>query len=471
MAGIGFRLQRLLRGGTYTGLLEAYAYAALLAAGPWLVTVAVIAALSLLAPAGLAAEELSSFRATVVYIYMVTLVTTGPLQLVASRYLADRIWLQDLEAITPSFFTALLATLGAHAVLGGVAAFALGMQPLYAIGTMGLFAVVAGLWLAITFLSAAKEYEAIAVAFVLGAVVSIGAAVGLGTRFGLTGYLYGFLCGQLLTLVLLVARAFIEFEAEHVFEPGVLKALGTHADLALAGLLYYGGIWIDKFVFAWSPLGEEVRWGLRAHPGYEGAIFLAYLTVIPALALFMIRVETGLYGVYRGFFAAILEGYPLAELRARQQQIAERFRVSVGRVVRLQGAVTALAILAAPRLLELLRFQPVQVPVFQIGCVAAFLQVLLLLLVVALLYLEQRRTALGVCLVFFASNGLLSWLSLQLGLAWHGYGYAMACLLALAIGYLALDRAVRELDRETFLRQPLVAAPLEAPRLERPAAG
>ena len=39
MAGIGFELRKLLRKRTYTGMLQAYAYAGIISSGPWVLSI------------------------------------------------------------------------------------------------------------------------------------------------------------------------------------------------------------------------------------------------------------------------------------------------------------------------------------------------------------------------------------------------------------------------------------------------
>ena len=39
MAGIGFELRKLLNKRSYTGLLQAYAYAGIISSGPWVLSI------------------------------------------------------------------------------------------------------------------------------------------------------------------------------------------------------------------------------------------------------------------------------------------------------------------------------------------------------------------------------------------------------------------------------------------------
>ena len=56
MAGIGFRLKRLIVDGSYSGWLRAHLYGAVLSAGPWLLSICTLGTLALL-------EELQRLQA------------------------------------------------------------------------------------------------------------------------------------------------------------------------------------------------------------------------------------------------------------------------------------------------------------------------------------------------------------------------------------------------------------------------
>ena len=77
--------------------------------------------------------------------------------------------------------------------------------------------------------------------------------------------------------------------------------------MALAGLLGAIALWIDKWVMWRGAAGVDHELGLMHAPIYDSAIFSAHLTIIPALALFVVYFETTFYANYRSYYAAIRE--------------------------------------------------------------------------------------------------------------------------------------------------------------------
>ena len=77
MAGIGFRLKLLLEEGTTKSQLQALVYSAIIATGPWLISVLCIGSITLITPKSLGLQAVESFRVTVVYAYALSIITVG----------------------------------------------------------------------------------------------------------------------------------------------------------------------------------------------------------------------------------------------------------------------------------------------------------------------------------------------------------------------------------------------------------
>jgi uncharacterized membrane protein len=60
---------------------------------------------------------------------------------------------------------------------------------------------------------------------------------------------------------------------------------------------------------------------------------------------------------------------------------------------------------------------------------------------------------LGLCILFVLTNTVLTVLSLQLGPATFGYGFALSLLLVVATGFVALARTFSRLEYSTFMLQ------------------
>lgn len=184
-------------------------------------------------------------------------------------------------------------------------------------------------------------------------------------------------------------------------------------------------------------------------------MYLSYLTIVPAMCLFLIRVETSFHNSYRAFYGAIVGKQSLNTIRSVKESMVDHIRLSIERLLKIQGVITCSAILATPYLIQVFRMMWFHLNVMRIGILGAFLHVLMLFLIIFLLYFEFRASALAVTLLFFILNGLLTALSLKLGMAFYGYGYFSACLITLMAGLFIMDYKIRNLEYITFIHQPV----------------
>ncbi len=277
MAGIGFRLKRLIAEESYGGWLRAHLYGAVLSSGPWLLSIFTLASLSLLSRGIVDDPARDLFRTIVAWTYSFSLVTTGALQMVVTRQLADALYLGRLGVVVTAFrwtmgWTA-LAHLGLGAIFYGLAP---GLPPGARLFGVMLLVVVSSTWMAMIFVGAAQDYASVVAAFFMGNAVSAAAALGGGYLWGVEGYLAGFLLGQTAIVFVLAARIEREFPARGDAERLRFgRALRKYRALAVAGTCYNAAIVADRVVFWCSAEGRRVSSWFWASP-YDTAVFLSF---------------------------------------------------------------------------------------------------------------------------------------------------------------------------------------------------
>ncbi len=455
MAGIGFELRKLLDQDNFLGDVRAFFYAALLSSGPWILSITCLGVLTALTPTsedGVLDGEI--FRTTVVYVFAYSLIFVGVSQLVLTRFMADRIYLKDDQAMLPAFvLTVVLTMLGGFGV--GYAVFSPGPLPwTYKLLSIMLFDSVSLLWLTMIMLSAVKDYNNIVIGFAVGAILSVAGVWVLEPLFGLHGRLMGYMAGLLVSVFWFLAIIFSEYDQYTKLKADLLPYYKKYWDLALIGFVFNLGIWVDKFVFWAAPDARTIVVPLTVHDFYEGPMFLSYLSIVPALAVFLVKVETGFYEHYRRYYQCILDKRPLSALLEEKAGMAEMLKSSIREMFIIQGGLTTLCVIFAPKILPLCGLSPTQVPLFRISLIGSFLQALMSLTVTILFYFDLRRRALAVTSCYFVCNGLFSAASVWIGgFPYYGYGYAYACFLSLMLGFYLLVRTIQDLEFITFARQ------------------
>ncbi|WP_319523578.1 exopolysaccharide Pel transporter PelG [Breoghania sp.] len=457
MAGIGFELKRILNRQTFLADMTAYLYAAMVSSGPWLMSIICLAVLGVYHSTKLGGLNHDLFRTTVVYTYAFSLIMVGIVQMIATRYMADRMYEKKTDLILPTLYTCALMVLVAGTAFSVCGYFFCKVTLLHKFLGVLLFLVTSLIWLCMIFLSAIKDYNGIVNAFALGAVISIAAAICLGRPMGTEGYLAGYLLGQWVTLFWIMAKVCVEFPPRMAWNPDFMKYFKQYWDLVGIGFLFNLGIWIDKIMFWLAPDARVIVPLFTTHDIYEGPVFFAYLTIVPAMAIFLLKIETAFYQHYRQYYAKVVGKRSLTDILAEKATMVNALKSSLRDVFVIQGTVSVLCIVFAPWMIKWINLSSVQIPLFQILLIGSFLQVLLLINVIILFYFDLRRQVLIVSIVFVAGNAGLSVLSIWLGLPFYGYGYTYGCLIALMVAFHQLNANVEDLEYLTFALQPVTA--------------
>lgn len=454
MAGIGFILRRLTRRDDILGLVQGYAYSALITAGPWLFTVFALAGLSALVPRTRPDDGMELFRLIVAYNFCFSLVLSGPLLLVLTRYLADAVYAKQVTAVPGAFVAAYAGVL-----LAGF----LGAIPFYGfyavldlptiLAALLNYALTAGVFLVGVFLTALKDYRSVTRAFCGGMVVAFLAAWQVATPETAWPQLLGFSLGLAVIFFPLAARVFAEYpyplEAPTIF----LSYFKRYRDLALIGLVANMAIWVDKWVLWFAPEATEPYHKLISYPAHDGAMFLAQLCVVPALSVFMVNVETVFFEHYKRYYSDIQHHASLDRIRLNQRELAKTLILTSRNIAVLQACVAALCILVSPRLVDWGLLTADQLGMFRFGVLGASFQVMLSFCLIVLAYLDRRQDLLWIQALSLVLNGVLSWVTMQAGFGFYGYGFFLASLICLVVGYVVVTLRLRDLLYLTFIGQ------------------
>lgn len=460
MAGIGFTLRRLMQHEGPGGPLAALAMASTLAAGPWLASSVALAVLGLWGAIGSGDEGGRAFFGIITYCVAGSLVVAGGVQLVAARYLADRLYERQLDVVASAFAMLLVPMMALQAVVGLAFAWTLGLGPGGTWAVEALYLSVSGTWLALAFLAAARDYLVPVAAFVLGMLAGVLAGAWGGAVGGLAGQIGGFACGTTLTFLVLAARVVHEFGLPGAPAPDLVRYFRRYWPLLAAGLAYNLACWADKLLF-WhdARTGSHVLGAVWAAPVYDDAMFLAYLSVVPALGTFLLVAETRFYEAFRAYFVAIDARADLAAIRHAHGDLGRTLWQGMAAVAKVQVPVTLAAILFAPELLHGLALSWYSLYVFRYGAFGALFQSLDLFLMVYLLYLNVPRRAMALSCAFLVLNLVLTAWAMQGGLAYYGLGYAAAAAAIFGVGCALVQYSLGDLDFRVFMRQPFEVAP------------
>lgn len=464
MAGIGFQLRRLANRETLSSVIAASGHAAMIAAGPWIFTILSLAGIGITTERVVGLDGLAEFRVIIIYAFAASLVFSAPITIVATRLVADALWAKRPQDVRPLLIAALGLSAGvvAAGTLGLVLAFA---PPLVmSLALISASTLVGMIWVVLAFCGAVRDYRGVTWSFLIGLLVAMGATITVAILGGEpAGMVWAFIGGLSITFLGLTGRVLATFP-----EPAVDPMVGARLlrggfseywRLALGALAGTAGVWIDKWVMWFSDAGEVLEIGLRHAPLYDSAMFNASLGIIPALAAFVLRLETDFFDRYQHYYATIAGHGTYDQIEAARRDLHVHTLENLSLVTITQIGVSAVLILLAPVLIDALGLQFRQVSILRFGALGAVFQFIFIACSAMLLFFDRRRTYLRVQVLFLVSIAGLTFLTLILGEEYYGVGYFAGSLITAFVTYRLADRNFTDLNYLTFIgNNPSVTA-------------
>lgn len=461
MAGIGFRLQKLFQEDYYSSRIKAYGFSLFVTAGPWLVVILAVTAIRYILSwfPTIPIEEKRLFTISISYCFIFSQIIYGALQLIVTRYVADLLYEQKAEKVFSSFLGMTKITLFFAVVLWGAFAIFTPLALYYKLMLLFLFLTLNIIWIQSIYLTAAKDYQSIALAFLVGSLFSLlgillisywNPTIGLehGHAFLL---LTAFTIGMFITLIwlsMVIIRMFPQTDATDQFT--FLSYLDRYPELFWSGLLYNVGIWVCNFVIWFGEGRENIENSFLYHPVYDTAVFWAYLSIIPTYIFFVVSIETRFYERYKRFFGAVNNGGSLNTILQLKDSMNFVLRQEIERILRTQGVVSLFIVFGIWMFMSKSGELTLNYSILQLTVIGAYSNGMVLVMTLLLLYFEDRKGAFRTSALFFFSNLLLSLLLLPFGFNGYGISFAVGSGITFLYAISRLFHYIKDIDYYTF---------------------
>jgi uncharacterized membrane protein len=472
MAGIGFVLRELKRKETLAGTASSLGHGMIVAAGPWIFTVVSLALIHRGTTALLSSDAGYNFRSIIMYAFAVSLVSTAAVVNVSVRLTSNDIYRRTFTMVRSRY----LASLFASCLLSAILALALHTL-LFRLSSSDLLIavlstmVVSLIWPTLAFCGAVRDYKGITAGFAVGMLASIvGTIWAAGNGFGMQIMIIMYLCGLSVIFFVLASRILLTFPdqtgslGEQLEE--LFAGLRLNWMLAAGSLFAIAAVWVDKWIMWFGPGQVRLTNGLVSAPSYDGAMFLAYLVMIPALGLFVTAIETSFFENCRRLLDSIEGKAPLARIERLAGELEKRTYRTIRDVLMTLGALCVLAILLSPSAVSWIGLRYEQLGILRLGIMAAFFQFMFLACSSVVLFLDRQAAFLSLQLFFFSSQTLFTLVSIYLGPQYSGFGHLLACALSAVAAMSVLERTLSKIIYLTFVsahHKPAAGSAIAAP--------
>ena len=304
MAGIGFSLNRLFQKKGMLNLCRAYAYAGAVAIGPMVMGVCLLLGISFVSQvAGMAQHDREIMNCMLTYSLLVSLFVTSFMNMILTRYISDMLYEGKKERVMPSFYGALAVMLPCCFVVYGIVLLFAGIPPVYWIVSMWFALTMIVVWTQMNYLSALKDYRAIAMGF--GASMLTGFLLALVLAF--VGY------GTVLSLMFCVI---LSYGIMSIWYYVLMLGYFPHGEgspftylqwfdkcraLALTGVCVNLGLYGHLVIMYFGPLHKKIMGLFFAAPSYDIPSLTAFFSILITTISFVTSVEVRFYPEYRQY--------------------------------------------------------------------------------------------------------------------------------------------------------------------------
>lgn len=458
MAGAADRLMRRDAREDLTGAVLCYGRGAIVAVGPWLFTMVSLVIISVFVTPTTGRPVIADFRAILIYAFALSLLAAAPFVLVTNRLLGDAIHLDERARVQPLIMAgSLAAAISAAALAAAGGHFVLKVADLPLIALMQAAGLAGMIWMHLGTAAAMRDYAYITRIFVGGLAIATAAtlAVAIGWRVSSVGMALAFNCGLAVIALGLAGRELRLVRSPQLMLLPSLKQLASamrrYCWIAIGGGLSALAVWADKLVMWFGPHGQKLPSGLVHAPLYDSAAFLAYLTIIPVLARFVIALDGEYMHAYQAYFSSIREHATLEEIERRSAALGRlTLRLIEDNFIQ-QAAITAIVVLTAPLIIEATALQYSQVSILRLCAIGVLFQFLFIAASSLLLFFARHLEFFLLQALFAVTNAACTWATLAIGPESYGFGLLLAAVISGVAAYCILCRVVSQIDYFTFV--------------------
>jgi polysaccharide biosynthesis protein PelG len=459
MAGIGFQLKKLFREEGIIVNAKAYGYSSIVTIGPMALCILLILfSQFLLIGSDTSMVERDRFMAATQYSFIFSQIVTGGFNMVISRYVADMTFIKREDKVLASMYGLISICL----LIGGILALLLYYQsPLpisFKLSSYLFFCELIIIWVQCMYVSALKDYMRIVKSFLIGvgvAVLLLWITVKLLNLNNATALIICLDIGFLVIILMFLNNIKRFFRINNYSYFDFIVYIERYPLLLLIGIFYMFGLYGHNLVIWFlSDLQVVIDETFRIAPFYDVPVFYAYLTILPAMVIFMVSVETSFYDSYKRYYVRILEGYSLQDILIAKRNMFNIIKVELKFLTEVQLFITICAIAIGVQLLPKIGMTSEQIHIFSILVLGNLFFSIMFTSMLILLYFDAQKAAFLTTFVFSVSTLLITLLVIHTEN--YGFSFFLSAFIGLLVVLYYLREYINNIDYYTFCSQPIV---------------
>ncbi|MDE7446446.1 MAG: exopolysaccharide Pel transporter PelG [Lachnospiraceae bacterium] len=465
MAGIGFELKRLFNKEGIISSIFAGLYAAVVTIGPTIMVIIAINLMHFILPyVNIAWKQREVLSSTILYVFIFSLIISSPINIILSRYTADKIYMEDYESILPALDMGNLILAGLTALTGvpfGIVMYVKGgFSTGYILVSYLFYSGLVFTFYSMTFVTILKEYRKITYSFLFSLLIGILFSYGAVYWWKISvvnAILGGMAISFNLIAMFLMSRLRRTFKDHNGNNREILLYFKKHWMLFLANALYTLGIYSHNFIFwffsQYQVVVANVFWSA---PVYDFVTYLSMFSNLCILVVFVVNVETKFHMAYKTYCESVIGAAGKDILKAKNKMI-EVLRRELLYIIQLQLIVNICVFILVIAFASELGITGRILAMYPVMTVAYMIIYLLQCLMIFQFYLDDAPGALLAGALFWLGAVAGSFLSVRFTVTFAGCGVLFGAFLGFSAAFFRIRHKLIHLDEHIYCRGNIAA--------------
>ena len=460
MAGIGFELKKLFKNKGIIQNAKAYSYSTIITIGPSAICIMLVLGMQyILGLYGVGLSQRLVVTSAIVYAYILSQIVTSGFTMIVTRFVSDKIYNKEFEQILPSMYGTIIICLPIVSILSFLFYMNSPLDFVFKLFAYCFNIEMTMVWIFMTYVSALKNYVKIIKAYIIGAIMGI-LALFLFLHFQiLTPIVAALVSVNIVFLVVLFVLtmsivSYLQIKKNKGKCFLFLQYFDEYASLFFINFFYTVGLYIHNIIYWMGDKSIEIEDTYYMAPFYDSPSFFAFLSMLPIMIFFVVRAETSFYERYRRYYKLIIKNGRFSEIEVAKKNMVDTLWDEIRNMMELQILVAIAFFLAMFMFFSRLGISEESKGIFEILLLGCFATSIMYVVVLLLLYFDDRKGALWIVSTFLVGGVVATLVCVYYEL--DGFGFFIASITALVLGLIRINHYLNNINYYTFSARPVI---------------
>lgn len=458
MAGIGFELRKIFKKDTLFSKIKGAMFATMATIGPTITFIVLLMAIRFIMEV-MNIRELEEyfFSSACLYIFVMATMISSVLNTISSRFTADKIY-EKKEQYIPSamygtIFIAVLLAGFIGLIMCSLLYIKYHVSVYFLIGYYFFGIMITVTYTVMTFISAIKEYMKITKSYATGILIAcvMFFLLYLFRLHVILCILYSLIIGFFIINIRLIYYILSYFKESNKKFFEFVTYYKKYPFLLFSGICYIMGLYITNIIYwFFSEISEKITIFHVASP-YDMATFLAIIVNLPAVVIFVVKVETEIFETYRKYVSAVNNAsYEVIE--KYREIMSDTISVQLFFIYEVQLIIVVILTCLSIFLFPLLGLGSLTLDFFLLLGIGYYCIFSMYFTIVILYYFDDSKGSFFTAGIFFAITFISAIIAIRLGIGYYALPPLLGSLIGWCFAFFRLRKVLKNINIRLFCK-------------------